>query len=33
LWRGAGVDMEKPEAVDAALRKFEELVVELEGLL
>jgi len=33
LLRGAGVDMEKPEAVDAALRKFEELVVELEGLL
>ncbi|MCY2950984.1 MAG: oligoendopeptidase F [Planctomycetota bacterium] len=33
LLRGAGVDMEKPGAVDAALRKFEELVVELEGLL
>ncbi len=33
LLRGAGVDMEKPDAVDAALRRFEELVGELEGLL
>lgn len=33
LLRGAGVDMEKPEAVDAAMRYFSELVEELDELL
>lgn len=33
LLRDAGVDMEKPEAVDTALKKFEQLVEELEKLL
>ncbi|MGE5609892.1 MAG: M3 family metallopeptidase, partial [Bacillota bacterium] len=33
LLRDAGVDMEKPEAVDTALRKFEQLVDELEKLM
>jgi oligoendopeptidase F len=32
LLRGAGVDMETPEPVDAALRRFGELVKELENL-
>ncbi len=33
LLRGAGVDMEKPEAVDAALGQFGRLVDELDGLV
>ena len=33
LLRDAGVDMEKPEAVDTALQQFERLVTELDGLL
>jgi oligoendopeptidase F len=33
LLRGAGVDMEKPDAVDTALTKFGALVEELDGLL
>jgi oligoendopeptidase F len=33
LLRGAGVDMEKPDAVDAALKYFDELVTELDELL
>ncbi len=33
LLRGAGVDMEKPEPVAAALKRFEKLVNELETLL
>ena len=33
LLRDAGVDLEKPEPVDTALKRFEELVDELDGLL
>ncbi|HZZ42930.1 MAG TPA: oligoendopeptidase F [Tepidisphaeraceae bacterium] len=33
LLRGAGVDMERPDAVDAAMRYFRELVAELDELL
>ena len=33
LLRGAGVDMEQPEAVDTALQRFATLVDELDGLL
>jgi oligoendopeptidase F len=33
LLRGAGVDMETPEPVDAALARFAKLVDELDGLL
>jgi oligoendopeptidase F len=33
LLRGAGVDLERPDAVDAALARFEHLVQELERLL
>jgi oligoendopeptidase F len=33
LLRGAGVDMEKPEPVESAMRQFESLVDELEELL
>jgi oligoendopeptidase F len=33
LLRGAGVDMERPEAIDAALARFGRLVEELEGLI
>jgi oligoendopeptidase F len=33
LLRDAGVDMEKPDAVDAALKYFDELVGELDELL
>ncbi len=33
LLRGAGVDMEQPQAVDAALGYFEKLVAELDDLL
>jgi oligoendopeptidase F len=33
LLRGAGVDMEKPEPVAAALRRFEKLVNEMDRLL
>ncbi|HEY1683711.1 MAG TPA: oligoendopeptidase F [Tepidisphaeraceae bacterium] len=33
LLRGAGVDMEKPASVDAAMKRFELLVTELEELL
>lgn len=33
LLRGAGVDMEKPQSVDAAMKHFEELVDELDELL
>jgi oligoendopeptidase F len=33
LLRGAGVDMEKPAPVDAAMKRFEELVEELDSLL
>jgi oligoendopeptidase F len=33
LLRGAGVDMEKPGSVDAAMKRFESLVNELEELL
>ncbi len=33
LLRDAGVDMEKPEAVDGALEQFGKLVEELDGLL
>jgi oligoendopeptidase F len=33
LLRGAGVDMEKPGSVDAAMKRFESLVTELEELL
>lgn len=33
LLRGAGVDLEKPAAVDAALARFEKLVAELDELL
>jgi oligoendopeptidase F len=33
LLRDAGVDMEKPDAVDAALKYFDELVTELDELL
>jgi len=33
LLRGAGVDLERPDAVDAALRRFERLVEEIEDLL
>jgi oligoendopeptidase F len=33
LLRGAGVDMEKPEAVDTALKYFDTLVGELDSLL
>jgi oligoendopeptidase F len=33
LLRGAGVDMEKPDAVNAALKYFDELVTELDDLL
>jgi oligoendopeptidase F len=33
LLRGAGVDMERAEAVDAALKYFDELVTELDELL
>lgn len=33
LLRGSGVDMETPEPVNAALRRFSDLVDELEGLL
>jgi oligoendopeptidase F len=33
LLRDAGVDMEKPEAVDTALREFDRLVGELDELL
>ena len=33
LLRDAGVDMEKPEAVDTALARFDALVTELDELL
>jgi oligoendopeptidase F len=33
LLRDAGVDMEQPAAVDAALTRFDNLVSELDGLL
>jgi oligoendopeptidase F len=33
LLRDAGVDMEQPEAIDAALRQFDVLVEELDRLL
>jgi oligoendopeptidase F len=33
LLRGAGVDMEKPGPVDSAMKRFEELVEELDSLL
>ncbi|MDZ7615969.1 MAG: oligoendopeptidase F, partial [Patescibacteria group bacterium] len=33
LLRGAGVDMEQPQAVDAALGQFDRLVDELDGLV
>jgi oligoendopeptidase F len=33
LLRGAGVDMEQPEAVDTALQRFATLVDELDSLL
>ena len=33
LLRGAGVDMEKPDAVNAAMSRFDQLVTELEDLL
>jgi oligoendopeptidase F len=33
LLRAAGVDMERPEPIDAALKRFGELVEELDGLV
>ncbi|MEK6238217.1 MAG: hypothetical protein N2C14_26175, partial [Planctomycetales bacterium] len=33
LLRGAGVDLEQPGPIDAALKRFDELVTELDSLL
>ena len=33
LLRGAGVDMEKPDRVDNALKQFDEMVTELDSLI
>jgi oligoendopeptidase F len=33
LLRGAGVDLTRPDAIEAALRRFDRTVTELAGLL